>query len=238
MRFPLYSSRMKKTTEMPKHIAITMGGHRLWASKNKVDYEDVYRMIFDKINDIIQMQVELNVPLITIYALTAKIKEFMYFSTTMDSLAHFFNELKGSEIISKNKIKISVLGKWYDLPGRVVDAIKEVIDETKDYDCFFLNLCINYDGQEEIVDACKLIARKIKAGRLDPEAITKDSIKENIYSSYFLPVDLIIKTGKEKALNGFLLWDSTNSKIFFSNRLWMDLNKDGILKAIEYWKKN
>ena len=148
-----------------------------------------------------------------------------------------FNELSESKLIHENKIKISILGKWYNLPGRVVDAIKKAINDTRDYDSFFVNFCINYDGQEEIVDAMKLIGMQIKAGRMDPELIDKDTIKESIYSSYFLPPDLMIKNGSRKETSGFLLWDSVNAKIYFTNKLWPDFDRTEFMDAIKDYQK-
>ena len=221
----------------PNHIAITIGGHRAYSTKHSVPMPRVYRQMINKISHLIQMQTKFNIPIITLYLLTGKIKESEHYVDIIASLAEFFENLKSLKALDENKIKISVLGKWYDLPGRVVDPIKEVIDSTRDYDNFFLNLCINYDGQDEITDACKLIARKVQLGKMDPESINKESIKDNIYSSYFLPPDIIIKTGRDRKLDGFLLWDSINAHVHFSNRLWLDFTEDDLKKAIKEWGK-
>ena len=119
------------------------------------------------------------------------------------------------------------------MPGKIIDPIKSLLDETKDYDQFFFNLCINYNGQEEIVDACRLVARQIKAEKLEPESITKDTIKENCYSSYFLPPTLIVKTGLSQSIPGLLLWDSSHSKIVFARKYWPELKIADLLRAIK-----
>ena len=129
------------------------------------------------------------------------------------------------------------MGKWYDIPGRAVDSIKSAIEETKDYDEFFLNFCVNYDGQEEIVDACKLVCRQVKAGKLEVESITKELIKENLYSSYYLPPDLIIKSGKKRSTCGFLLWDSAYSEIYFMDKYFPECKITDFLKAIDMYRK-
>ena len=98
---------------------------------------------------------------------------------------------------------------------------------------FFVNLCINYDGQEELIDSFRIIARKIKSSTLDPDSITKEEIKENVYSSYFIPPDVIIITGKRKFFGGFLLWDSIKSKIYFSDILWPDIKIDDLISIIQ-----
>jgi undecaprenyl diphosphate synthase len=224
-----------KIEKKPMHIAISMEGHSQHSKKHKIPLEESYARAIKKVNSIINLQVELNIPVITLYLFTSRIKDNEHFFPIMNSLGNFFEELKTNLKIDQHKIKISVLGKWYDLPGRVVGPIKDVIDNSRDYDHFFLNLCINYDGQDEIVDACKIIARKIQAGRLDVDGITRETIKDNIYSSYFLPPDILFKTGHGRKLRSFLLWDSTHSHVYFSDKLWMEFKKEDILRAIREW---
>ena len=224
--------------EIPKHIAITMDGIEAWALKNKVSLEEANRRSFLILRSTIKSQVKLNIPLLTFYMLSEGAdNESESYDIFLNSINSFFDEIYKSELVSENKIKISVLGKWYHLPGRIVETIKKVIDETKDYDSYFLNFCINYDGQEEIVDALKLIARQIKAGKLDPELIGKDMVKENLYSSYFLPPDLIIKNGSRKETSGILLWDSVNSKVYFTNKNWPDFDRTELMDAIKDYQK-
>jgi undecaprenyl diphosphate synthase len=220
------------------HLAITMHGIEKWAEENKKAIEEAYKLSFDKLKELTNLQIEYNIPILTIYLLPEELKKQEYFISFIDEFVNFFNYLKTSEIIHKNKVKISALGKWYNIPSRGVDAIKSATEETKDYDTFFLNFCINYNGQEEIVDACKLIARQIKADKLDIDAITKETIKDNIYSSYFLPPNLIIENGERKQLSGLLLWDSIYADIIFTKMNFIDLTAEELLKIIIKYKES
>ena len=202
----------------PNHVALTLSGLKAFARKHNVELPEVYRHTFSKVNDILGMQISQNIPILTLYVLHTSVRDSKDFSVIMDQLVKFFEDLAGNEMIRTHKVKVSVLGKWYNLPGRVVEQIKDIIDETGDYDAFFFNLCINYDGREEIADACRIIARKVQAGKLEPDDISKEMIKESIYSSYFLPPDILIKTGANNKLKGFLMWDTTESYIYFSGK--------------------
>jgi len=224
--------------KMPKHIAMTVGGLGRWTRKSGEDLKEAHRKAFGKVEDIIKYQLAFDVPIITLYLINSNVKSVAEFPQIMDALSSFFKQLLHNEDVFKNKIKISILGKWYDLPGRVVEPIKRVMDETKDYDSFFLNLCINYDGREEIVDACRLIVRKAMLEKTDVESIDYEMIKDNIYSSYFLPPEIIIKTGTGKRLHGFLLWDSPHSLIYFSGVLWLDFREKDLVKAVRYYQEN
>ena len=172
----------------PKHIAITTNGTTSWAIKHEVSFEEAFKRSFAIINSIIDAQIQHRIPIITIYLMAEETKKKPeVFTQVVSAVTGLFENLVGNELINSNKIKVSVLGKWYDMPGRLVDAIKKVLDETRDYDSFFVNFCINYDGNEELVDAYKLISRQIVADKISPEAINAELIKESLYSSYFLP---------------------------------------------------
>ena len=224
--------------KIPKHIAINIGGIARWAEKENVSLPDAFRKSFGIIEDIIKLQIKLNITIVTIYILPETNKKNQQFSDLLDSFVQFLSRVSFGELINKNKIKVTALGKWYDLPGRVVDHIKSVIEETKDYDSFFLNFCINYDGREEIVDACRLIAKQVQAKKLDPETIDKSLIKENLYSSYFIPPDTIIKNGERKSQGGLLLWDSVYSHLYLSGKCFPEFTKTDILRAIKEYQKN
>jgi len=216
----------------PKHIAFSMTDHLFWAKNKSKDIKEAYHEMFKKILKFPETQVKFGIPIITFYVLTSNFESSKNYDIIIDLLRDFFMDLAEHESIFKNKIKVSVFGKWYNLPSRVIDPIKNVLEETKEYDHFFLNLCINYDGQEEIVDACKLVTRRVIAEKDDISTIDKLKIKENLYSSAFLPPEIIIKTGKTKKLNGFLLWDSCNSHIYFSEVFWQDFTEKDLLRAI------
>jgi len=214
---------------MPRHIAITME-KELEATKD-INLEEVYNKRGILINKIVNLQIRFNIPIISIFLLSTNAKNSENFSFLMDNLSKFFNEFITNTKLHKYQIKVSVLGKWYELPERVVNPIREIIGSTKDYDKFFLNFCVNYNGHDEIVDACRLIARQIKSEKIDPESINNQLIKENLYSSYFISPDLIIENNKE--FSGLLLWDSKDSMIFFTGKKWYDFTKTDLFKAIE-----
>lgn len=217
--------------KIPKHIAIMVDGCEEYAEKNKKEINEVYTTEFLNIKNIIKIATKLDIPILTFHSRN-KVNE-----KEIDHMIKFFELLLEWELIKENQIKISVLGKWYDLPERLLEPIKKIISETKEYDKFFVNFCINYSGKEEIVDACKLIAQQVKLDKVNAEKIDKAMIKENIYSSYFLPPELMIITGNKKTTGGLLLWDSPETTIYFSDTLWPEFGKDDFLKAMQSFQQ-
>lgn len=220
-----------------RHIALTTEGVFKWARANKKSSEEAHKHANIAILSIIKEQIKLNIPVLTIYLLPSNMANLEHFSIKVDSVIELFNELLGSELVTKNQIKISIFGKWYDLPGRVVDPIKKLLESTKDYDSFFVNFCINYNGQDEIVDACKILSMQVKTEKIGLDSINKENIKDNLYTSDFLPPDLIIKNGLKQRLTGLLLWDTINSTIYFTKKVWPDFTKDDFKEAVLNFEK-
>lgn len=210
--------------EIPKHIAISLDNIFEWCRKSNKSINEGCSIYFDSLRSLLETQIKSNIPIFTIFLLPDAEKSADDYILFSDYLTNFFNELSAMPIVSEQKIKISVFGKWYNLPGKAVESLKKIIEETKDYDNFFMNFCINYNGREEIVDACKLIAKQVELGKIDSEMITEDTIKENIYSSYLLPPELIFIYGDRKLI-GLLLWDSVNSKIAFADKSFMEFKE-------------
>ena len=213
--------------QKPIHVALTTHGIMEWKDKHKKTASEAFEKSFTAMNDVVSAQISNNIRIVTIYLLPEKIEDEEEF---IDLMIEF---IKGLSSFDTNQVKVSVLGKWYDLPTKAIEPIKKIIDDTKDYDKFFLNLCINYDGQEEIVDACKLIIRKVQTETLDADAVTKQVIKDNIYASYFLPPDIMLINGSKKRFSGLLLWDSAHSKVCFTGKLFPDFSKKDFENCLE-----
>jgi len=133
--------------------------------------------------------------------------------------------------VKEEKVNFNVIGRIYLLPEDVRTKINELIEFTKENDQNFINLCIMYDGQEEIVDAVKEI---IKNG-VKIEDINRDVIKNHLYTRNFPEVDYIIRTGMEDGarISGFLLWDASYAEFKFRTDLWPDYNKEMVLEDLQ-----
>ena len=213
--------------DMPKHIVVNAA-----TAVNEPDESkkaEIEKRKLGNILEIVKSQLEFNIPVITISL--GKKEDFF-----KDRVFYDFLNSDLKQMTESNRIRTTFIGKWYSLSGMVVEAIKKVVMATMEYDSYFLNICINYDGQEEIVDACRLMMRKMYDNKMDPDSVNIEAIKENIYTSYFMPPDLIIEMGNK--LYGTFLWDSKNSRICFLNKEFQNYAKADFIKAIDYYKKN
>ena len=140
-------------------------------------------------------------------------------------------------IVKEEKVRFNVIGRISMLPDKARKKIEELIEFTRDHDQNFINLCIMYDGHEEIVDAVK----KIVSNGIKPEDVNVGLIKNHLYTKNFPPLDYIIRTGMDDGarISGFLLWDSSYAEFKFRNDFWPDYNKEMVIEDLEdYLKRN
>jgi len=131
------------------------------------------------------------------------------------------NILDSDEFV-KDKTRFRVIGRKELLPKDEQELIKQAEKKTENFTERMFNVCLCYNGQDEIVDATKkLIESGIKS-----EKITREKIKENLYTKDIPPPEMMIKTGMnpEKRISAFLLWDIAYTELFFSSTLWPDFS--------------
>lgn len=211
----------KKETkkEYPKHVIINMFPLRFTEETKKDDY----LKYLDIITGLIELQAEKNIPIFTINMGSAED------IPDQTILSEFFDMLVRKA--EAGKICVTAFGRWYALTGELTDSIKRLNNGTREYDNFFLNICINYDARQEIADSSRVIIRKILADKADIDSITPELLKENMASSYFVPAELVIEPLNK--YSGTFLFDSAGSKITFLGKNPAEITKADISKAIE-----
>jgi len=229
-----FLKKKERPTEI-RHIAITLKGTIKWMQKENKGFEDVFSERYKFIQNIIELMVTENIPIVSVYLEDETMCEDEDCKRLVESLKGFFEKLYDDGALDSSKIKVSVIGKWYNLPGMVIESIKSIIEKTKDYDSFFLNFCINYDGREEIIDSFKILADSFSSNKeqLTKEHISGTIIKENTYSSYFVPPDIIIETGPTNRFSGILLLDSIGARIHFIKKFFPEIGKEEITRIID-----
>jgi len=224
-------------SKLPIHIGIILDGNRRWARSRGLPEYKGHEEGAKNIMKIIEKCINLGIKIITLYVFSME-----NFNRSEEEKRHLFRifkkmfrEFPNKKEVIENKIRISAFGRTYLFPDDVQEALNYAIEKTKEYDNFFLNLCIGYDGRDEIVDAVKEICKKVVEGKIKIKDINRDTIKSHLYTRKFPPPDLIIRTGmkKERRLSGFLLWDSSYSEFYFTSTLWPDFSEEELLKALE-----
>ena len=125
-----------------------------------------------------------------------------------------------------------------DFPTWFVRRLNYVVEKTKDNTGLTLTLALNYGAKEELTNAMRTIANKVKNSIISPEKVDQSMINEHLYSHYLPAVDLLIRTSGEERISNFLLWHIAYAELYFTTTLWPDFSKEDLKKAlINYGKR-
>jgi len=225
LKIPKIDLGILKQKKKPLHIAINGSNISDWAEKNGKEEKEAILKNTEQIKKFMNYQIKNEIPILTLSISAETDKEVF-------ELTNFFKELSSNEDIIEKKVRVFIIGRWFDLGPELSDAFKKVMDETKDYDNLFLNFCVKYDGQEEVLGVIKLLATKAKLEKVDLETLDTQQVKENLYTSYFTPPEIIIEPSK--TYSGLLLWDSKGAKIYQTRKHWLDITTSDIDDAIDW----
>jgi len=225
LKLPKIDLKFLKEKKKPLHIAID--GHDItgWAEKNNKEEKDAIAKNIEQIKKFIKYQTKNGLPILTL-SVSAETDD------EIKALMIMFQDLLVNKELEEKKVRIFIIGNWFDLDDSLTDCFKKIMNQTKDYDNLFLNICVKYDGQEEVLGVIKLLAKKAQLGKLNLEELNKNMVKENLYTSYFTPPEIILEPSK--TYSGLLLWDSKDSKIYQTRKCWLDLETSDIDAAIDW----
>jgi len=225
----------------PEHVAIILDGNRRWASHKALIPWLGHRHGADKIDDLMDWCLELDVKIISLYVFS--IENFNRPPEEVEAIMKLIEEkllsILKNEKIHSNRIRVKAIGRIDLLPPSIQDVIERVEESTKMYNDGFLNVALAYGGRAEIVDATKKIAKKAVKGELNPDKINENIFEKYLYTAHMpkQDADLIIRTSGEERLSGFLSWQSAYSELCFVDVNWPDFRHIDLLRAVRTYQR-
>ncbi len=215
-----------------QHLGIIIDGNRRWAKKRGLESWKGHEAGKKRLKELLNWCRELGIREVTIY--TFSMQNFSRSKPELKALFHLLadgvKEFLKDPDIRKYRIRIRAIGRIQLFPRYVQLAIAKVIDATKDYDRYFVNLAMGYGGREEITDAVRSIAKDIEQGRVKAAQINEEMITKRLYLSS--EPDLVIRTSGEQRTSNFLPWQSSYSEWYFSPKLFPDFTKADLESAL------
>ena len=217
----------------PKHIAIIMDGNGRWAKMRGMPRYKGHQEGVKVTKEIVRYCSKIGVPFITLYVFSTENKKRS--SEEVGFLMGLIKQHLKAELqfYADNNIRVLHIGDLSGLPSAVQEEIIVVREKTKDYTGSSVVLAINYGGKDEIV-------RSIR--NLLPEQLvnmTEADFSLCLDTKDIPPVDLVIRTGGEKRLSNFLLWQCAYSELYFSDKYWPDWKTEDLQIAIDdYMTRN
>jgi undecaprenyl diphosphate synthase len=217
---------------LPKHIAVIMDGNGRWAKERGKPRIFGHQSAIKSVREINEACAELGVSYLTLYAFSTE--NWNRPTDEVKGLMTLLGQTMRNEAstLIKNSIRLQVTGDVEKMPVETVKLINETIERTKGGSRMVLNLALSYSGRWEITEAARKIAQEAKAGTLDPETITEDSIAAHLATAGMPDPELLIRTSGELRISNFLLWQLAYSELYFTNKYWPDFRKEDLYEAI------
>ncbi len=202
----------------PSHIAIIMDGNGRWGLKKYNDRNKGHFYGLQNINKVIKNCIKLHIKYLTLYTFSTenwnrpkKEIEYLFF------LFKFFYQ-KNFNKINKNNIRIKFIGDLKNIPADLKVIIKKIQEKTKNNNRITVVFAFNYGAKSELINAFKKI-HKNKNNKISEELISN-----NLYTKNMPDPDILVRTGGEKRLSNFLLWQLSYAELFFIEKSWPDFN--------------
>lgn len=221
---------------IPEHIAVIMDGNGRWAQEKGLARTEGHKEGMQAVRKVVTRAAERGVKALTLYAFSTEnwarpVQEVNYI---MSLPGKFFDDFMPE--IKENDVQVKLTGFPQRIPSSTLKTVRRAVEETKDNQGMILNFAMNYGGRQEIIEACKTIAKRVEAGEIKIE-----DIDEKVFDSEMLTtkavypyqnVDLMIRTSGEVRLSNYLLWHNAYSEFYFTDVYWPDFNGDELDKAI------
>ena len=227
----------KDFTYLPNHVAIIMDGNGRWAKKIGKKRAFGHENGTKSVKECINQSIKLGIKNLTLFVFSTENWNRPKFEVNalMDLLVYSIDKERVSLI--ENNIKLNVVGDLDSLKNKPKLKLESIISETKNNKKLNLNLAISYGSKQEIVNAIREVSNKVKNNIISVKNIDENIINEHLYTRNLPNVDLLIRTGGEKRVSNFLLWQIAYAEMYFTDILWPDFKKEDFLDALEDYQK-
>lgn len=205
-------------TNSVQHIAFIMDGNGRWAKQRLLPRVEGHRKGLTTAESVIQHAISRGIKYISLYVFSTE--NWKRDQKEIDGLFDLaYRYVDNFEKFCGEKVRVVVSGRRDRLPQKLLDKIDEIKQKTASFDTICVNLLIDYGGQTDMADA----ARKLVA---DGQDITADNLRNYLYNAFIPDPDLIVRTGGQKRLSNFLLYQGAYAELYFSDTLWPDFSDE------------
>lgn len=221
---------------LPKHIAIIMDGNRRWAKQKGLPIKLGHKEGAKTLENIVRYANKIGIKYITVYAFSTenwkRTEEEV--SALMALLQTYLDDY--SKRADSENIKVNVIGSLEGLSSKMANSIEKCMERTKNNTGITFNIALNYGGRDEIINAVKNIAKRVKENDMEIKDIDEKIISDNLYTKNQPDPDLLIRTSGELRLSNFLPWQLVYTEFLFIEKNWPDFNEKDLDDAIEEYQ--
>jgi undecaprenyl diphosphate synthase len=232
----IFRKKAKAPGQNPRHIAIIMDGNGRYARARGLPRSAGHAAGAENFRRISEYCEKKGMEQLTVYAFSTENwrRSPEEVNGIMQLLRKYLKE--SCETIAKKTARLRFMGNLSVLPDDIRRLIEKTEQMSANHTGMTVNVCVNYGGREEILNAAAAYARDVLAGKEDLDALDEATFSKRMYFANQPDPDLIIRTGGESRLSNFLLWQAAYSEIYVTDTLWPEFSHAKLNAAIDWYK--
>lgn len=226
---------MEENLKIPNHVAIILDGNGRWAKAKGMPRNYGHMQGAKTVEVICEEAYRMGIQYLTVYAFSTE-----NWNRPQDEVDGILNLLRkyldeSCETLAQKNARLRFLGRLDVLPDDIREKIARIDRISAAQTGIIVNVCINYGGRADIIDAARAFAAQCAARETDPAALDEAAFSSYLYTKGVPDPDLLIRTGGEMRISNFLLWQSAYAELYFTDALWPDFDKSELNQAIAWF---
>ena len=224
---------MTKPAKIPKHIAIVMDGNGRWARSKNLPRFIGHKKGVEAVREIVKTCSQLEIESLSLFAFSSE-----NWKRPEEEIKHLMGLFmmaleREAKALARNNVKLKIIGDLSAFSDKLQEKIAQVEELTAESTGLKLIVAANYGGRWDITEATKKIAQKVESGEKSSDSICADDLTEQLTTASLPDPDLFIRTGGEKRISNFLIWQMAYAELYFTDVLWPDFNAEHLNDAIQ-----
>ena len=217
---------------LPEHVAVIMDGNGRWAKRQGLPRILGHRRGVDALKDLLRCCRDWGIQALTAYAFSTE--NWGRPLEEVDFLMALFERVLRQELeeMMQENVRIQFVGNLNSLPRSLQAEIRRSMEDTRHNQGIQFTVATNYGGRQEILQACRSLAREVQQGLIEPEQIDEALFERHLYTAGISDPDLLIRTSGEMRISNFLLWQVAYSEIYITDTLWPDFDRAEFHRAL------
>ena len=218
---------------LPRHIAIIMDGNGRWARARMLPRYVGHREGVKSVRRVVEGCIDRNIQALTLFAFSSENwrRPSDEVSLIMDLFVNTLKKEVGA--LDRNGVRLRFIGDRSAFSDKLRGLIEDAERQTQNNTHLELVIAANYGGQWDITQACRQLARRVQSGELAADDITADAIAREVSLADLPEPDLFIRTGGEKRISNFLLWQLAYTELYFTDTLWPAFDEQALQEALD-----
>ncbi len=220
---------------VPRHVAVVMDGNGRWAQARFLPRPAGHRSGVDAVRRIVEACGRRGVKVLTLFAFSSEnwTRPEEEVSVLMDLMLRTLE--KEASRLHENNVRVRMIGDRSRFSHRLQRQIAAAEELTADNTGLTLVIAVSYGGRWDLAEAARRIAEAVQDGRLEPEQVNETLVEGMLNTAEVPPVDLLIRTGGERRISNFLLWQLAYAELYFTPVLWPDFREAHLDEAFDWY---